>query len=633
MPQHDKAIGKVPFQSNSIRDGFLKGIIDRTIDEILASVSSLLGPGATDAFIIKENQTYYTRDGKEVMESLIFDNEVANYMHHVLYQAAYNQGVNIGDGSTTLLVLYCWIYKLLREHPDDYPDLVNTNINAVRSVWHQVVNDAVESIKTQVIQLDEDLLLSMLYTCTQDAELSAKIYDQLKDPILAGAYIVPRKSNIKTDFHVTVHNRPVYRVTNHFSIRPLQADSEYNVVYFCNGSIDIAHSELFAAMNMAAIPDPYKPDDPSAFVYPNILLVGTGVTEATRRSIREYNQFMKGVKLNTEQTCNVAILTLDDYRKMSIEEIEDLATVVSDYPGLGGMVQSLTFEAYLYNLFLTKDAREALHIDPIPELDDFDADQSVVSQMGLMFSRPYRVIYDEVEGIALDKELRGYSKDRYDKLRQEINDEKSPVRKLELNKRLRRSFGMFIDLEVGSVLLKDSQRKFELILDAIVSSAEAASDGVVIGSSTLHAAKRLYLLGRDAKDPAYKQVCNLLLQAISMTIDVLVTNYSGGDVNWNGMTAKYLLDTYGDLLRPMDFNLLNTTIWPAPVAAVPPEVIVTTVENEEGESHRYVIKPVVIETYNSIKAILENSTLPVELAMTKQVTLSGRAGLMGNYVD
>ena len=71
--QAPDGIAKVNFQSNSIRDDFLKQIMDRTINEILASVSSLLGPGATDAYIIKENQAYYTRDGKEVCESMIFE--------------------------------------------------------------------------------------------------------------------------------------------------------------------------------------------------------------------------------------------------------------------------------------------------------------------------------------------------------------------------------------------------------------------------------------------------------------------------------------------------------------------------------------------------------------------------------
>ena len=630
MPTSEKPTQKVNFQSNSIRDGFLKGIIDRTINEILASVSSLLGPGATDAFIIKENQTYYTRDGKEVMESLIFDNEVANYIHHVLYQAVYNQGRNVGDGSTTLAVLYCWIYKLLREHPELYAPLYQSNINAVRRFWKEMVDYAVERLEERCVPLTDELLLSMLYTCTQDADLAAKIYDQLRDPILAGAYIVPRKSNINTDFHVTVHNRPVYKVTNHFSLRPIQAESEYNVVYFCNGAIDIAHSELLAAMNMAAIPDPYKPNDPNSFVFPNIILLGTGVTEATRRSIREYNQFMWNVKLNTEQTCNVMILTLDEYRKMSTEEIEDLATVISDYPGLGGMVQPITFETYLYNTFLTPAAQKNLHIEPIPELDAFDADQSIVTQMQLMFSRPYRIIYDEVAGIALDKELVGHAKDRYDALRRDIDEEKSPVRKVELNKRLRRSFGMFIDLEVGSVLLKDSQRKFELILDAIISSAEAAKDGVLVGNSMAHMAQILH--GGTGSSAGSDAAAALFADAMGQVVNTLVENYDGTGSGWKPETLSTFASDSS--YSPVDFNLLGKTIWPTAAAvetATGP--IEATIDGIDGEKHTYNIIPTIIEPVNTMKAILKNSVLPVELAKTKQVTLSGRLGTIGNYVD
>ena len=632
-------VAKVNFQSNSIRGELLKQVMDRTINEILASVSTLLGPGATDAYIIKENQAYYTRDGKEVCESMIFDNEIANYVHHILYQAVYNQGHNIGDGSTTLAVLYCYIYQIMRNEPP-YQEFVNShNINEARSIWKTTVDAAIKGLKERAVPLNDELLLSMLYTCTQDADLAGKIYHELREPIMAGAYIIPRKSNINTDFHVTVHNRPVYRVTNHFSIRefapvPMTKDgkkaaapmeAEYNVVYFCNGPIDIAHSELIAAMSMAGIPDPYKPGDPNAIVFPNIILLGTSITEATRRSIREFSNFMKGADINPKATANVMIMTLDDSRAMTSAEIEDIATVVGNFPGLSGMNQSLTFEAYLYHLFLDETAQNNLHIDPVPELENFDTDVSLVEQMKLNFLHPFRIIYDEVNGIALDKELSGFAKQRYDALRKEINEEKSPVKRLELNKRLRRSFGMFIDLEVGSVLLKDSQRKFELILDAIISTAEAATDGVVIGNSMIHAAEVLGTLETE-----YIPAC-ILTDALGETVNILVHN-AYPNANWMPDT----LETYANIpeKRASDFNLLNDhNLWPDADKVVPIEPIHVTGEGEDGEAYEYDIVPTVVESYNSIKAILENSSLPMELAYTKQITLSGRQGLMGNYVD
>ena len=623
----EKGVQKVNFQSNSIRGNFLKQIMDRTINEVLASVSTLLGPGATDAYIIKENQAYYTRDGKEVCESLIFDNEVANYVHHILYQAIYNQGHNIGDGSTTLAVLYCYIYKILREEPA-YKGLMSTNINEARRLWKSATDKAIAKLKEKAVPLTDELLLSMLYTCTQDADLAGKIYHELRDPILAGAYIIPRKSNINTDFHVTVHNRPVYKVTNHFSIREIQPESEYNVIFFCNGSIDIAHSELIAAMNMAGIKDPYKPNDPNAFIFPNIILLGTGVTEATRKSIREYSQFMRNVEIDPKASCNVMFLTLDDYRAMSTPELEDLATVVSDFPGFSGMNQAITFEAYLYKTFLDNNAQETLRIDPIDELEAYEADGSLVYHMVTNFNHPYRIIYDEAEGIALDKEMNSFARQRYDALRKEIDEEKSPVKRVDLNKRLRRSFGMFIDLEVGSVLLKDSQRKFELILDAIISTAEAAKDGVVVGNSMIHAADALNALTTESL-PACA-----LMDAFGETVNVLVHNMYP-DSTWNADDLEISLNVIGDEYRPVGFNLLadGDTIWP-PLSKEQPEVpIKVQGESEDGESYEYEIYPTVVESYNSIKAILENSSLPMELAFTKQLTLSGRQGLMGNYVD
>ena len=61
-------------QSNAIRGKFLYDIMDTTVNEIHDNLVTVFGPGATDAYITKNNQPYYTRDGKEVLSSMLFDN-------------------------------------------------------------------------------------------------------------------------------------------------------------------------------------------------------------------------------------------------------------------------------------------------------------------------------------------------------------------------------------------------------------------------------------------------------------------------------------------------------------------------------------------------------------------------------
>ena len=84
-------MGDLNIQSNALRGDYMHSIIDRTITEIHNDIVSVFGPGAADAYITKDGQPYYTRDGLEVLESLTFDNKLSEYVRKMLFQAAYDQ--------------------------------------------------------------------------------------------------------------------------------------------------------------------------------------------------------------------------------------------------------------------------------------------------------------------------------------------------------------------------------------------------------------------------------------------------------------------------------------------------------------------------------------------------------------
>ena len=112
----------INIQSNSIRGETLQNVAGMVVQEIMSDILPMFGPGASDAFITKEGQPYYTRDGMEVMSSLVFDNELANYIHHIFFQAAYHHGKKVGDGSTTVIAVY-----LQQIHHQRYPGEVETS--------------------------------------------------------------------------------------------------------------------------------------------------------------------------------------------------------------------------------------------------------------------------------------------------------------------------------------------------------------------------------------------------------------------------------------------------------------------------------------------------------------------------
>lgn len=609
----------VVIQSNSIRKEKLHKIVDMTINEILCDIKGMLGPGATDAFITKDGAPYYTRDGKEVLESLIFDNELSNYVHHILYQAAYHQGQEIGDGSTTLTVFYCHIYNHLRELIKN-GDLT-ASINQMREAWKWVTGATNTLLENSAMDLTDDLLLSMLYTCTQDADLAARLHHKLGSALMAGAYIVPRKSNIASDFRVTTYNRPVIPVTKMYSLKPISATEEHAVALYCNGKLDIAHTDILAAMvNKVMMVG-------TSMLPVTLVILCHGVTEATRRTLREFNRELKLNNWNPANINNVAIYTMDNYRKMDQEEIEDIASIITDEPGFGGdLVNAITFEHLLYHVFRIPDW------PPVTDLESYDIDPHAVDQMIRMLQAPYEVMFDDAEGMAIGKVFGPIASERYQKLVDEIAEEKSPIRKHSLNKRLRNSFGMFIDIEVGSSLLKDSQRKFELILDAVLSGSTAAKEKVICGNSMIAAYRTLLHVAKLCSNPIEEKIVGVLMVSIEDVIYDLAYNYDSTHIQREDLAPK-MADLEYYALRDFSFKNEGNEFWPAKYHVSPPKPIETSFEGEDGSSIHADIDPVIVEPLGSIKAIVENSTLPMELAMTEVFHISARTGFMNNFID
>ena len=655
LPSYDKRkeeFQPVRIQTNAIRGRFLQNVMDRAIREIHSTIEPMLGPGASDAIITKEDQPYYTRDGMEVMESMTFDNELARYAHHFLFQAAWNQGRTVGDGTTTLIALYTSLYMISRnDHVDSFVD--NTSINRIRAIWKSAMKDLIDSIKEHSVPLTKEYLLSMLYTCTQDSELAAKIYLNLGDALMNGAFIVPRKSNIDTDFRVTTYNRPLLKVTRQYTIRPMEDNPKNCVIFYCNGMLDIAHYQTLLGMMLAG--QYTNPHDPNSKIDLNIILLCHGVTECTRNTLRTFNAFIRDNHIQIEKENNIAVYTLNNYRSLSSEELEDIATIITEEPGIGGITNAITFEVLLYRAFCESSGSPLLTVE---DLTTFDMDPHLVDQVTTMFLSSYPLFFDPEHGMRIDKPLGPVAQARYDELVKAIEDEKSPVKKVSLNKRLRKTFGMFIDLEVGSALLKDSQRKFELILDAILSASDAARDGVLLGNSLMYLIAASMQQHTDStKSESTKAIYGMMIDAAAEVFLDLISNYC------HAYSEKYLLRTSNELIDRIsdvvvdnnwevfkwfdltreDGVVINDSddsmelwgsgdsmelwdcIWPQEDPGVDP--IVVTIDDKKVE-----IVPTIVEPVGIITNILKNSILPIELSNVKVVNISGKYGFMGNYI-
>lgn len=606
-------------ESNAIRGDFMHSIVDTTIQEIHDNLVTVFGPYATDAYITKNQQPYYTRDGKEVLASMTFNNPLCMYILKIIYQAVYDQGKRVGDGTTTLAVLYTNLFRIIRE----------TNYCYTRDEWNAAIKELVEAIKAKAVPMDDEKLKSVLLTCTQDTELASKIYVNLRDAIMNQAYIIINKSNIDTDFQMTVHNSPLIKVTKQFSIRPVKQVEDRCVVLHCNGMLDIAHAEVLLTL-MNNTPGYFNEDNKFVPMPKTVILLCNGITEATRRTTKEVIRILNQQSIDVTQYNNIAIYTLTDYRSYSPEQLEDISTIFTDEDGIGGLVNQLTFESLLY---------QAINNDPnldIPELKTFDCDLHHIDKIRNIFKNDcFQIEFDDIAGMRIHKPFGPIAQARYDDLRKQIDEEKSEVKKIALNKRLRTMYGQFIEVEVGSALMKDSQRKYELILDAVLSTSEGVESGVLDANSLLVTAATLYdminaLLNKNDFGDAIKlNIYQDLYSAIVDTVLDMIANFWNID-DWSNNPIKefsnWIKDkdlTKFDLTRPVFSQVL-----PDDSIQLVPDNSYTTIQMADGTEVQ--IKNQLVEPVSIITTMLTNSTLIFELAKAKTFHIDS---FIGNYME
>lgn len=575
-------------QSNAYRGDFLRNCIDKTIDEIHDDIVTVFGPCAQDAFLTVNAQPYYTRDGKETLRTMKFDNELSMYVLKIMYQAVERQARVVGDGTTTLSILYTNLYRLLRKE----------NPSFTRKEWEDGIREINENIMKYAEPLTKENMLNMFYTCTQDMELSQVLFDKLADAILEQAYIDIRKSNIESDLEIHVINNPILKATKQYTTAPIGKEISNAVVLYCNGSLDIVHPEVLLDMMCQIKGTPRT-----------IVILCNGITNVTREAIKSLNNTLNtlvksnAIDLTTYNT--IAIFTLDEYRSYSNEMIEDISTMFTDEVGIGGLVNSITFESLLYQAFHNPEK-------PIPELETFDHDAANIQKIrDIFFGDTYQIDVHALDGIRVHKDLGEVSAARYKELVEQIEVEKSEVVRISLRKRLKTVYGKFIDVEVGSKLIKDSQRKFELILDAITSAHSAVEHGIFTCNSIL-------LALRNGVEDDISKVSTYIIPALAMTLTDMIMNNVHID-------PSYLNEPMGDEL---EMNRITAYITVCDIdrfdATRPTLEEIFAISQPDDVEYPSIVEPASIMT-----TLLENTTVVLDLYNARTVHLDS---FMGNYI-
>ena len=131
----------ITIQSNAIRGDYLYEIMDKTMKELHDDIVTVFGPYAKDAYLTQNGIPYYTRDGKETLRLTRFDNELSMYILKILYQAVQQQGNKVGDGTTSLGVLYTNLYDVIRKRPENIIGQITRQnwVNAIKVLREEII--------------------------------------------------------------------------------------------------------------------------------------------------------------------------------------------------------------------------------------------------------------------------------------------------------------------------------------------------------------------------------------------------------------------------------------------------------------------------------------------------------------
>ena len=585
---------KFTIDSAAVRGDYMREIMDRTITDIHDSICTVFGPNAADAYIHKDGQLYYTRDGQEVLGTMKYDNVISNDILRMFYQAVERQATLVGDGTTTLTILYTNLYKAFREAIEKEPEKFKS-LNVCRARYNDVITSMIEELKSCSVVMSDEYLHDMLYTCTQDAELSDLIYDKLRDALKDQAYMVVSKSNMDTEMEISVNDEPLINVEKVYSTYSIPMDgTKINdaVILYVDGMLDISDVNTLIGLGTLS-----TDKDPTEV---NFVILCSSTSETTHKTINKYQEMVKSSKSKMN---NIIIARILNTREYTEDMKEDLIGYLYNTIGVGGAVGAITFESMIHQAFMFRDQDG----NAIERFAAYDFDPVCLDTIRDAYFFRSGVSFVPGKGMRIFKDMPAVAKDRYDKLVKEIETEKSGVVRNKLQKRLRTIYGKFIEIKVGSTLLKDSQRKYELILDAVKSAMDAYKNGALMGNSILRAAGIAYYLNSTA-DTAHYDYTKILCTALVSTFQDLSgfstnTIYAAMDTM---TTGGY--EAFNDIVR--QFNLRR--------------------EGDELEPISDTITGDIIEPLSIITTLLKNSTMALELADAKMFCVDTS---MRNYID
>lgn len=471
--------------SNNKYDAYHRAL-NFVANECLLAISPAYGPMAKDQlFATKDGKFIFTKDGKELLQALEFDNDLCNLIKSVILDAATVQGDKKGDSSTTLTIFTCLCINHILQQLKVSPSttMIDTLYNDLRD---QII--AIEPMKLDTNNIE--MITNLMFSVTRDYEITQLCVEPFYQ-VEGVPFVSFQKDGLSNKMTIEKEMEP--KIMSRVTYSPLleyfnKFDFSDARVFLVNGSLDIVDEELLDIfIATATVPT---------------IIIAQNMTPDTSRLVKSLTNKLQRKKLtgpaeqvlsikNNKEVMPFIVMAVDDSLKLNSEFFRGLSTVLYGSDNFQA-IQGVSFDVIM---------KESLKLDRLytyvlsvfqPETEDakkyssliahnLDLSKEAIELITSAASKTHSVNYSENKVHLKNYVLSTEAVNLKVRLETEMNSP-SAVTSNKAKEVYRALFGSFIKINIGSDLALDRSNKYELVKDAVLTGKNAIEFGVVQGS-------------------------------------------------------------------------------------------------------------------------------------------------------
>ena len=181
------------YHSNVTNEKYLHNTISLFLKEVYDLMKNCYGPYGSHILIGSNIRPEATKDGKTILSKVKTNSTIPSAVHGSIISVADKQVYEVGDGSTTTILLLCKLYEKFRNIIDKY----NLSPSVFNGMVDKVINLLIDKLKKEAIKIVDDngninfsYLEDAIYTSADaNEELTSCIIDMFKklncvDPLI-----------------------------------------------------------------------------------------------------------------------------------------------------------------------------------------------------------------------------------------------------------------------------------------------------------------------------------------------------------------------------------------------------------------------------------------------------------------